>query len=272
MPTVAKKLLAPIVTASTHRSLIIELARREIHGRYRGANFGLLWAIISPFLMLAVYAMAFGSILKSRWPQAADGGHSFTLILFIGLIIHGFFAECISRSPQLVTGNANYVKRVVFPLEILPWPMILSALFHLFTNLIAFVILELAIDRQFSWQIVFFPLTVLPLVVLSFGVAWWLAAIGVYFRDISQITSVLVTALLFTSTAIMPISAVSPSIRWIFELNPLSFIINQSREVALWGHLPNWEGLGVYMVVALIFTYLGYVFFATVRRGFADVI
>ena len=272
MRTIAQKLFAPVTTARANRSLITELTRREIHGRYRGANFGLLWSIISPFLMLAVYAMAFGNILKSRWPQVSEGGHSFTLILFIGLIVHGFFAECISRSPQLVTGNSNYVKRVVFPLEILPWPMILSALFHLFANLIAFIILQVAVEHQLTWQIVLFPLTVLPLVILSFGVAWWLAAIGVYFRDISQVTGVLITALLFTSTAIMPISAVSPRIRWVFELNPLSFIIDQSREVALWGNMPNWQGLGVYALVALVFTYLGYFFFSTVRRGFADVI
>lgn len=272
MGNVVQKLLAPISTARKNRSLIAELARREVHGRYRGANFGLLWAIISPFLMLAVYAMAFGSILKSRWPQASEGGHSFTLILFIGLIIHGFFAECISRSPQLVVGNPNYVKRVVFPLEILPWPMILSALFHLFANFLAFIILQLAIDHQLTWQVVLFPLTILPIVILSLGVAWWFAALGVYFRDIGQVTGVLVTALLFTSTAIMPLSAVSSNIRWIFVLNPLTFIIDQSREVTLWGRMPDWLGLGLYAVVAMIFAYLGYTVFAAVRRGFADVI
>jgi lipopolysaccharide transport system permease protein len=272
MGKVVQKLLSPISMVKKNRSLIAELTRREIHGRYRGANFGLLWAIISPFLMLAVYAMAFGSILKSRWPQASEGGRSFTLILFVGLIIHGFFAECISRSPQLVVGNPNYVKRVVFPLEILPWPMILSALFHLFANLLAFIILQLVIDHQFPWQIVLFPLTILPIVILSLGVAWWLAALGVYFRDIGQVTGVLVTALLFTSTAIMPMSAVSPNIRWVFVLNPLTFIIDQSRAVALWGQAPDWMGLGLYAGVALIFSCLGYMVFDAARKGFADVI
>ncbi|MCP1373422.1 ABC transporter permease [Dyella lutea] len=259
-------------TAFAHRSLVAELTRREIQGKYRGANFGMLWTLISPFLMLAVYALAFGNILRSRWPQADSGGNSFALILFVGLIIHGFFAECISRAPLLVVGNPNYVKRVVFPLEVLPWPMVLSALFHLFTSLIAFLVLQILVDHRFAWQVVLFPVTIAPLFVLAMGVSWWLAALGVYFRDIGQVTSVVVTALLFTSTAIMPLSAVAPGIRWLFELNPLTFIIDQSRAVALWGHFPDWVGLGLYGLVALLFAYLGYGVFMVTKRGFADVI
>lgn len=255
-----------------NRSLIAELTRREIHGKYRGASFGMLWALISPFLMLAVYSLAFGNILKSRWPQTGQGAHSFALILFVGLIVHGFFGECITRAPQLVTQNPNYVKRVVFPLEVLPWPMVLSALFNLFTNLAAFIVLQVAVDHRFVWQIVLFPVAIAPLVILALGVSWWLAALGVYFRDIGQVTSVMVTALLFTSTAIMPLSAVSPGVRWMFNLNPLSYIIDQSRGVALWGQLPDWLGLTTYALFALAFTYLGYWTFMVTKRGFADVI
>jgi lipopolysaccharide transport system permease protein len=133
-------------------------------------------------------------------------------------------------------------------------------------------VLEVLLDRQLVWSIILFPITIAPLVVLSLGVAWWLAALGVYFRDISQITGVMVTALLFTSTAIMPLSAVSPSFRLVFELNPLTFIIDQSRSVVLWGELPNWIGLGVYLLGATIFAFCGYCMFAAVRRGFSDVI
>lgn len=259
-------------TALAHRSLVIELTRREIHGKYRGANFGMLWALISPFLMLAVYSLAFGNILRSQWPQTGGGKHSFALILFIGLIVHGFFAECFTRAPQLVVQNPNYVKRVVFPLEILPWPMVLSALFHLFTNLVAFIILQALIDHRFVWEVLLFPFTAAPLAILALGVSWWLAALGVYIRDVGQVTNVLVTALLFTSTAIMPLSAVSPKVRWLFELNPLSFIIDQSRRVALWGELPNWSGLGLYALASLAVAYLGYWIFSITKRGFADVL
>jgi lipopolysaccharide transport system permease protein len=262
----------PVITAVKNKSLIVELTRREIQGRYRGANFGLLWALISPFLMLAVYSLAFGSILKSRWPQTDGGIHDFTLILFVGLIIHGFFAECITRAPQLVVQNPNFVKRVIFPLEILPWPMVLSALFHLITNFIAFIVLQLVLDHQFIWKVILVPIIVSPLLLLSLGVAWWLAALGVYFRDIGQVTGVAVTALLFTSTAIMPLSAVAPSALWLFKINPLSFIIDQARDAALWNQFPDWYGLGLYALVALAFSYAGYVVFFAAKRGFADVL
>jgi lipopolysaccharide transport system permease protein len=262
----------PFATAIQNRSLTIELSKREILGRYRGASFGLLWSLISPFLMLAVYTFAFGNILKSRWPQTGHEHHSFALILFMGLIVHGFFAECMNRSPQLIVGNSNYVKRVIFPLEILPWPMVLSALFHLMMNLLAFIVLQIVLDSQVNWTIVLFPVVIAPLVLLALGVAWALAALGVYFRDISQITGVLTTALLFTSTAIMPMSAVGLREQWIFQLNPLTFIIDQSREVALWGHLPDWSGLGLYGIAALIVAYMGYSAFMATRKGFADVL
>jgi lipopolysaccharide transport system permease protein len=262
----------PFGSLFQHGSLIRELTKREILGRYRGANFGLLWALISPFLMLAVYTLAFGNVLKSRWPQMSNQNHSFALILFIGLIVHAFFAECINRSPMLVAGNPNYVKRVIFPLEVMPWPMVFSALFHLLTSLVAFMVLDVAFDHHLSWTILLFPLTILPLSILSMGVSWGLAALGVYFRDISQITGVVTTALLFTSTAIVPVSAVSPNVRWLFELNPLSFIIDQARAVTLWGVMPDWSGLGLYMLGAVVVAYLGYSAFMATRRGFADVL
>lgn len=262
----------PFGSLFQHGSLIRELTKREILGRYRGANFGLLWALISPFLMLAVYTLAFGNVLKSHWPQISGQNHSFALILFIGLIVHAFFAECINRSPLLVASNPNYVKRVIFPLEVMPWPMVFSALFHLLTSLIAFTVLDAAFDHHLSWTIVLFPLTILPLTILSLGVSWGLAALGVYFRDISQITGVLTTALLFTSTAIVPVSAISTNIRWLFELNPLSFIIDQARAVTLWGAMPDWGGLGLYTLGAIVVAYLGYSAFQATRRGFADVL
>jgi lipopolysaccharide transport system permease protein len=268
----ASQVQGPFATAIKNRSLTIELSKREILGRYRGASFGLLWSLISPFLMLAVYTFAFGNVLKSRWPQVGEGHQSFALILFMGLIVHGFFAECINRSPQLIVSNSNYVKRVIFPLEILPWPMVFSALFHLMMNLLAFLVLQILLDGQVNWTIVLFPIIILPLVLLSLGVAWALAALGVYFRDISQITGVLTTALLFTSTAIMPMSAVGPKEQWIFRLNPLTFIIDQSREVTLWGRMPDWFGLGLYGLASLIVAYMGYGAFVATRRGFADVL
>lgn len=261
----------PFAALLRNRSLVAELCKREILGRYRGANFGLLWALISPFLMLAVYTLAFGSILKSKWPGVGEG-QSFALILFVGLIIHAFLAECITQAPRLVAGNPSYVKKVVFPLEVLPWPMVASALFHLLMNLIAYIVLAIFFGQELSWTLLLFPLVVLPLVVLALGLSWGLAAMGVYFRDINQVTGVFATAMLFTSTAIIPITAIPADLQWLFRLNPLSFIIDQARVVVLWGGMPDWIGLGAYLVIALLVCYGGYLIFSVTRRGFADVL
>jgi lipopolysaccharide transport system permease protein len=267
-----ERLLGPFSGLLWHRALVIELTKREVLGRYRGANFGLLWALISPFLTLAVYTFAFGFIMKNKWPQVEGGNSHFSIILFVALIVHGLFAECLNRSPSLVTAQPNFVKRVVFPLEILPWPMLLSALFHAFMNAIVFMLLRLALEHTVSWTIVFLPLVILPLAFLTLGISWMLAALGVYLRDIGQITGVLSTALLFMSSAMIPLQSVPERYRLYFELNPLTFIIDQAREVALWNHQPNWIGLGLYAVGGLLAMVVGYSCFRAVQRGFADVL
>lgn len=266
------RLFRPFVDVASHRSLVAELSKREILGRYRGASFGLLWSLISPFLLLCVYTFAFGTVMGGKWPDVEAGRTSFAIVLFSGLIVHGFFAECLNRAPNLVLGNPNFVKRVIFPLQILPWPMILAALFHTAMNTLVFLALRLAMDGEFTWTIVFLPLVLLPLVVLTVGISWVLASVGVYFRDIAQVTGVLSMALLFLSSAMMPVEAVPESYRWVFQWNPLTFIIDQARAVMLLGHMPDWVGLIVYLAIATLVAYVGRAWFAVTRKGFADVI
>jgi len=265
-------ILAPAISVVRNRSLILALSKREVLGRYRGASFGLLWSILSPFLMLCVYAFAFGSILNSRWPQPAGSVNSFAIILFVGLIVHGFFAECFTRAPMLITSNVSYVKKVIFPIEILPWPMVVSALFHTFMNVVVLIVLRLAVDHQFSLSIILLPVVFLPLIILMLGVGWFLSALGVYVRDISQVTGVLSTALLFTSSAVVPVNAIPEQYRFVFSLNPLTFIIDQAREVSLWGGMPDWTGLGLYALASSLFALIGYTWFSATRRGFGDVL
>ena len=271
-PSLLHRLSRPFAALVDHRSLTVELARRDILGRYRGASFGLLWSLISPFLMLMIYTFAFGTVMGNRWPQVEQGGASFSIILFAALIVHGFFSEVLNKAPTLVTANPNFVKRVVFPIDILPWPLVMSALFHAGTTLLVFLALRLVMDGQLAWTTVFFPLVMLPLLVLCLAIAWFLAALGVYLRDITQVTPLLSLALLFLSTAMMPLESVPESYRWVFEYNPLSFIIDQARAVLLWQQLPDAWGLLRYLAVATGLAYLGRYFFAKARSGFADVL
>lgn len=262
----------PFAAFGRHWDLTRELVRNEILGRYRGANFGLLWSLLSPFLMLIVYTIAFGSILKGRWPQVGDTHAEFGLVIFVGIIVHGFFAECFTRAPQLMLQNANYVKRVVFPLEILPWSMLLSALFHTAMNVAVFCLLSLFVYQQLSVYVVLLPLVLLPLVLVTIAVSWLMASLGVYLRDIAQVAPVIATAMFFLSSAIIPVEAVPAEYRIAFALNPLTFFIDQAREVALWGRPPDWVGLIWYTLGGLVAVFGAHAWFRKTSRGFADVL
>jgi lipopolysaccharide transport system permease protein len=263
---------SPFAALIRNKSLVWELTKREVLGRYRGASFGMAWSVISPFLMLGVYAFAFGTVLKSRWPQQVGGEHSYAVILFVGLIVHGFFAECVSRASLLVVGNSNFVKRVVFPLDILPWPMIFSALFHALLNAVVLVLLMLVLEHQLHPTLLLLPLVLVPLLLFTAGVSWLLASLGVYFRDINQVMPVIVTAMLFLSSAIVPVSILSPRMQTLFYLNPLTFFIDQARVVVLAGEWPNWMALAIATLGGLLVAWLGHAWFMATRRGFADVL
>lgn len=265
-------LKGPFSAFDQYRDLTFELVRRDILGRYRGANFGLLWSLIGPLMMLVIYTLAFGKIFGSRWNQASGDTAAFGMVIFIGILTHGFFAECLSRAPRLMVENTNYVKRVVFPLHILPWSAVLSALFHMAMNVMVFAALNALLYNRFSIYLFLVPLVVLPLVLMTISVSWVFASLGVYLRDINQAMPVIVTALLFLSSAIVPVDTLSPRYQVIFHLNPLTFFIDQMREVALWGRLPDWHGLLVATLLGLVAMYLSYAWFRFTSRGFADVL
>lgn len=256
-----------------NRQLIAQLTRREVALRYRGSIFGLAWSFLNPLLMLAVYTFVFSVVFKARW--GADPNESraqFALILFAGMIVFNLFAEMLSRAPGLVVSNVNYVKRIVFPLEILPLVAFGSALFHSLVSLGVLVLAQLILNHSMPWTIVLLPVVFLPLVLLSLGIGWFLAALGVYVRDISQITGVLVTVLMFFSAVFYPLSALPQDYQRFLILNPLVLIISESRQVLIYGLLPNWTSLGVALLFGLSVAFFGFWWFQKSRNGFADVL
>lgn len=271
MSTLNAVTAGPFPFGGQYRNLIWELSKREVFGRYRGASLGVLWSVLNPFLMLAVYTVAFGEILRSRWP-GAESSKDFAVILFVGLIIHGFFAECLSRAPTLIVANANYVKRIVFPLEVLSWPVVLSALFHLGVNFLVFGFCVLVLKGGLHWTFVLLPIVVAPLVLVAVGTVWFFSALGVYFRDINQLVTPLAASMLFLSSAIIPVQSLPERFQPVFLANPLTMIIDQARAVALQGDLPDFAALGIYTAIALAWSLMGYAMFKRVRGGFADVL
>ena len=247
------------------------MSKREVVGRYKGSLMGLLWSFFNPALMLVIYTFVFSIIFKARWPGVTNN-LEFAGILFAGLIIYSLFSECISRSPSLILSNVNYVKKVIFPLEILSWIALGSSLFHASVSVIVLLGFMLFLTGGLHWTVVLFPLVIFPLLLLTMGISWILASLGTYSRDIGQVISFIVMAMMFMSPIFFPSSAFPESYRVLFYLNPLTFIIEQSRDVLLWGEMPNWRGLGLYLIASSFIAWIGFAWFQKTRKGFADVL
>ena len=255
-----------------HRQLILTLTRREVLGRYRGSVMGLAWSFFNPLLMLAVYTFVFSEIFQARWVGQDAGKGEFAILLFVGMIVHGLFAECANRSPSLILTHSNYVKKVLFPLEVLAVVNLGSAIFHTGVSLIVLLLAQWVLSQKLPLSVIAFPLVVLPLLVATLGFSWLLAALGVYLRDVGQVIGVLTTVLLFLSPVLYPVAALPEVYRPWLQLNPLTYIIEESRNVLLFGQWPDWQSLGLAMLIGLAITALGFAFFQKTRRGFADVL
>lgn len=255
-----------------NRELIVQMTRREVVGRYKGSLMGLLWSFLNPVFMLVVYSFVFSVVFKARWSGGDESQTQFAVILFAGMTVHALFAEVLNRAPGIILGNVNYVKKVVFPLEILAVVSLGAALFHALVSLLVLLAAFAMLNGFLHWTAVFAPLVLLPLMIMSLGFGWILSSLGVFVRDIGQLIGVFTTALLFLSPVFFPVSALPESLQPWLNLNPLTFIIEQARAVLIWGHLPDWSGLLLYFVGASAFAWLGFFWFQKTRKGFADVL
>lgn len=256
-----------------HAPLLKQLIKREILGRYRGSVMGLFWAVLNPLLLLAVYTFVFSVVFKARWGASETSSHTdFALNVFAGIIFFNLFAECFTRAPNLILHHANYVKKVVFPLEILPWMAIGSALFHFLIGLLILIAGIAYVHGAVPLNLVYLPLILAPLCLILMGMMWFLSALGVYIRDIGQIIGLVTTVLMFMSPIFYPITALPEPYRIFFLFNPLTFIIEQSRAILLLGQEPQWYGLMIYSGISIAACWMGFAWFQKTRKGFADVL
>ena len=256
----------------THWPLILKMTRREVGERYKGALVGWLWSIILPLCMLVIYTFVFSVVFKARWGVENESKTQFAMVLFAGLIVYGFFSDVINRAPHLVLANVNYVKRVVFPLEILVVVAVCSALFQALASLAVLLVALLVLNGSVPVTALLLPLIWLPLMLVTMGVGWLFASLGVFARDLKQITGVLTLMLMFISPIFFPVKALPEAFQTAMWLNPLTFFIEQTREVLVWGRLPDWLGLGLAWVASAVVAWLGFAWFQKTRKGFADVL
>lgn len=255
-----------------HWGLIKASTKREVLGRYRGSVLGIFWSFANPLFMLAVYTFVFSTVFKARWTGGSGSKIEFALVLFAGLIVFNLFAECINRAPSVILSNVNYVKKVVFPLEILPFVGLLSALFHAAVSLAVWLLAYLFLVGIPQVTVLYLPLIIFPLLLFIMGLSWALASLGVFLRDVAQFVNIAMTVIMFLSPIFYPVTALPEAYREILSLNPLVPAIEQARAVLYFGVTPNFSALVVYWIVTLFVAWLGFSWFQKTRKGFADVL
>lgn len=263
---------APIKLLWSHRELIVKLATRDVVGRYTGSLLGTFWSLINPLFMLAVYTFVFGFVFKARWGDAVEVGENYSLVLFAGLIVHGFCADVLNRAPAAITTNVNFVKRVVFPIEVLACIQVLAATWQFLLSVLVLLVGLVFFGQgiQLTW-LGLIPL-MLPMLLMLLGLHWWISALGVYFRDINHLITLIVTLLLFLSPVFYAVEQVPEKFQWAMYLNPLTSLIGFFRAYVIFG-----ETLSVSYYLAMLglsaaVCFSGFVFFNRAKKGFADVL
>jgi len=255
-----------------HYALLRQFVQRQVQARYRGTLLGVAWSLLTPVLMMAVYTLVFRFVFHVKWQGSGEGGLNFALHLFAGMTVFGFFSEVLMRAPALIVEQPNLVKKVRFPVEILPWVNVLSSLVFALpgVGLLLLACLAGGVVPNSAWLAL--PLIWLPLMPLLLGLGWALSAVGVYVRDIAQMLGLVVSLLQFLSPVFFPVSAVSPKLRSIMYLNPLTPVIEQSRAALFAG---QWPAPGVWLLqllAGLLLALAGAWLFRRLRPGFADVL
>jgi len=249
------------------------MIKREVVGRYKGSIMGIFWAFFNPVFMLAIYTFVFSVVFKARWGVGeSETKAQFAVVLFAGLIVFNFFSEVVNRAPGLIISNVNYVKKVVFPLEILPIVSIGSALFHTAISLCVLLAGFFIFNGFLHATVLLIPFVFIPLIIFIAGLAWILASLGVFIRDLGQAMGLVTTTLIFLSPVFYSVGALPEKFQPALMANPLTFIIEQARGVLIYGHFPDWIGLTIYTAVAVLVAWLGFVWFQKTRKGFSDVL
>ncbi len=261
----------PVSAVFRNRSLIASLVRRDILGRYRGSFGGAVWTVIHPLLLLIAYYFVFAVVLRVRFGEEPGSG-GFFFYFFCGMLPWLAFSEAIGRAPNVVLEHSNFVKRVVFPVEILPFNLTFAGLVTEGFGLLLFFAALLASGRGIPWTAAYFPAILIPQLLLTAGLCWFLAALGVFARDTGQIMGFLLTVWFFLTPICYPATALPENWLWLFEKNPMYTVVGAYRAVFLESAPPDWAALGNLWIVAAGAFWLGYAWFHKVKKSFADLI
>lgn len=256
-----------------NKELWLRLTERDILGRYRGSTLGIGWSFVNPLAMLAVYTFIFSQVFKARWGGLEEGGAiGFAINLFAGLIVFNLFSECVSKGPSLITGNPNYVKKVIFPLDLLSWVALGSAVFHALIGLIILIAFELLAFHRVPSTLLWLPLVWLPLIAFTLACTMALSSVGVFLRDIGQAIGICLNMLMFLSPIFFPLSALPARWQPVLGLNPIARVIEQTRIVLVIGDRPSVWYIVIGTAAAIMTCELSYLLFKKSQNAFSDVL
>lgn len=255
-----------------NRFLFLQLCRRDIAERYRGSVAGMLWSLVTPLAMLAIYTFVFSVVFNARWGERNASRIDFALLLFAGLLAFGIFTDCANRAPTLISAKPNFVKKVVFPLELVPLVALANALFHFAAGFAILMVFCVLAYGTLPWTVVLVPVVLLPIVLLSLAACWLLSSLGVFVHDIRHAIPLVTTALLFLTPVFYPVAQVPESVRFLLWLNPLAGPVEHMRMVSIFGQVPPWGDYVESLAMSGVLAVLSFLWFQRARRHFADVL
>ncbi len=266
------RFIKPFKLITNNKDLFMQSLIREVSQKYKGAYLGVLWNFIMPLVMMVVYSFVFGVVFKAKWDfQVSNSNSEFALILFVGITIFTLFSEAINAAPLLVISNANYVKKVIYPLHLLSVTNVCASFVQTLFNVLIILIAKAIILGSFDFMFLLFPLVILPHVLIILGISWIFASIGVYIRDTKQGAAIVSLVFGYATPVFFPLSALPENVQWVMLYNPMTIIVENARRVLIYGLFPEWDRLIVVLLVSYIVFLLGYYTFAYLSRGFSDV-
>lgn len=261
-----------IKTIIKNRYLLGQLTKKDIELKYKDSVLGMLWSVIVPILMIVIYTFVFSVVFKPQWISETGNKFEFSLIMYCGLVSFNMLSDVMGRSSGLIAANVNYVKKVIFPLELLPVMVTLTALFNSCISLVVLVLAKLILTQSISPTLPLVIVTYIPLIIFTVGVSLILSAVSVYLKDIASVISVIITVLMYISPVFFSLESVPEKYRIICQINPMTYIIENFRNVVLYGLLPDWRYLLISLISAIVMAWLGSSIFRRAKEGFADVL
>lgn len=263
----------PFKSPLKNKYLLLNLLRREIYAKFKNSYMGLLWIFIIPLIMIFLYTFIFSFIFQSRVGGEIEVPRTyFALQLFSSLVLFNFFSDTFVKSISSISSNVNYVKKIIFPLDILCWVNLGESLFNLTISLMVWFLAYFIIVGVPNWHIIFLPLILLPYAFFIIGTSWIISSISVFVRDLQQVSNLIITILLFSSPIFYNLTTIPEKLQKFLFINPLTAPIVFSKQIFYEGTFPDLSTFFIYSLFSVTIFFIGFCIFNILRKDFSDVL